>query len=558
MTPNWPEYISRRLHILPARLRPDNEAMLFNLSATLVFLFALFVRALRANYGLPYIYYWDEPNLASTALQILKTGDYNPHFFWYGSLMIYVYLASDVLQYLYLVGQPDTARSHLAYLTDILINKDTGWYWTISHPSFYFVNRLINVSLGTGTVVLTYHLAHSVLCNRWFGLIAAIFLASTAVHVEFSALTTPDVPVAFFTTATVLFSLLFLDEGKIVPLAIALVSCGLAAATKYNSAIVIIVPATAIAVRRFAHGEAGLWRQIGLLIGVPPMIFVLVMPYAFFDMNHFLTEVGANIRIYKVIGWPGATSRPGISHVIFQLATFYHNIGMVEAIVTIIGFYGLLVRKTLMFTMIYPLVFFIFMTDMKVNFHRNFIQIYPFIALLFADGCMELLRLFTNLSSLTDRKRAIVAIFAGFVLVVVGVNSVATLQGAIAAHSQPDPRSELIDVINNMPEVSSLIVASDLRIHEEDLRRLTKPFAIKPVSELDACVPPGKIVALIIPANPISVTGAPESQVLAQSYRTLLEQLDSGAILARVGTNAFKVDGPGAPALIIAKVKVCS
>ena len=43
------------------------------------------VRFLGIGFGLPYLHHWDEPQAASTALRILKTGDYNPHnFHWAG------------------------------------------------------------------------------------------------------------------------------------------------------------------------------------------------------------------------------------------------------------------------------------------------------------------------------------------------------------------------------------------------------------------------------------------------------------------------------------------
>ena len=42
---------------------------------------AFYLRFLRTGFGLPYLYLWDEPQTSSAALKMLKTGDYNPHFF---------------------------------------------------------------------------------------------------------------------------------------------------------------------------------------------------------------------------------------------------------------------------------------------------------------------------------------------------------------------------------------------------------------------------------------------------------------------------------------------
>src|SRR6476620_1559765 len=56
----------------------------------LLILAAAFVlRGMQAWFGMPYLHYWDEPQTAYTALNIIKSGDPNPHFFRYGSLLIY-------------------------------------------------------------------------------------------------------------------------------------------------------------------------------------------------------------------------------------------------------------------------------------------------------------------------------------------------------------------------------------------------------------------------------------------------------------------------------------
>ena len=52
----------------------------------LKFNYAFAVRFLGINYGLPYLHHWDEPQIASTAITMLKTGDYNPHDFIYPAL----------------------------------------------------------------------------------------------------------------------------------------------------------------------------------------------------------------------------------------------------------------------------------------------------------------------------------------------------------------------------------------------------------------------------------------------------------------------------------------
>ena len=120
----------------------------------LIIFFAFILRYFQLNVGLPYLYFWDEPLTASNALQMIKTGDYNPLFFKYGSLMIYLNLLIDQLYCIYL-----SLTGDLASVENIRIGADTGWHWTISHPNFYFWNRFLTATMGTATVLITYFIS---------------------------------------------------------------------------------------------------------------------------------------------------------------------------------------------------------------------------------------------------------------------------------------------------------------------------------------------------------------------------------------------------------------
>ena len=68
-----------------------------------IILLAISLRVWGIDYGLPYLYFPDEPNKVVVAQNIFKTGDLNPHYFLKPSLFIYL----NVLGYVpyYLVGK---------------------------------------------------------------------------------------------------------------------------------------------------------------------------------------------------------------------------------------------------------------------------------------------------------------------------------------------------------------------------------------------------------------------------------------------------------------------
>ena len=117
---------------------------------------AFALRGMQAWFGMPYLHYWDEPQTASTALNIIKSGDLNPHFFHYGSLLIYACVLADFVYYFFAHDLSLSSSLHLDSISDVVTNADTNWPWTISHPQFYVADRFLIVLFGVGTVAVTY------------------------------------------------------------------------------------------------------------------------------------------------------------------------------------------------------------------------------------------------------------------------------------------------------------------------------------------------------------------------------------------------------------------
>jgi 4-amino-4-deoxy-L-arabinose transferase-like glycosyltransferase len=360
----------------------------FWLIFVVIFAFAYLIRASRADWGLPYLYYWDEPQTASTALRILKTGNFNPWFFNYGTLPIYINYFVDVFHYLYLMGQPPTAVAFLTSFADIKTVGDTKWIWTISHPSFYYWNRFTTVIFGTASVWLTFLIARNVFANKWVGLIAALFIASIIPHAQFSALITPDIPMGFFVLATTYFCLRFIDgrQTKYFALALACVGCGFA--TKYNSILAVLMPALSLVVLYLQERKKFEPKWLIMLPVVPTISFFICMPYAYIDPASFLSGMGFELRHYKILGHGEFTVGAGIRHIRFQAAEILNNIGIIGAAGVVLGLFASIKNPKLLFISIFPLAYFFYMTTTIINFHRNFLVLYPFIAVGYAGAVL--------------------------------------------------------------------------------------------------------------------------------------------------------------------------
>ncbi len=443
----------------------------------LVILFAFILRYFQLNVGLPYLYFWDEPLTASNALQMIKTGDYNPHFFKYGSLMIYLNLLIDQLYRIYLTGD-------LASVANIRIEADTGWHWTISHPSFYFWNRFLTATMGTATVFITYLISRSI-CNRWTGIISAFFLSILPIHIVHSGFVTMDAPVALFVSFVALFSILFIAEKEIIYFILSLICVGFATATKYNSGLVILLPIASLIWMSYRDGiprQKFYWLALAVPC-LPAVTFFLSMPYAILDFPNFIKDVLHQINYYKTTGHPGATINLGWDYFAFQMREFYQNIGLIGTILFAIGLAGTISRPALLLILLFPVSYLVFMSGMTVNFHRNFIQVYPFIAIFtgvaFYNLQAALKRFYPNLK----KPIPIICLAAALVLLPRAYDA---YQTGRVLHNTRDTRSTVIDTLNAMEDVQEVVFARELRVHEQDLDRLKYDYAIQPIEIMSA------------------------------------------------------------------------
>lgn len=521
------------------------EKLFFLLSLIFILALSFLVRAYRANWGLPYLYYWDEPQTASNALQMLKTGSLNPHFFGYGTLMIYIHYVVDVFHYLYLMGQPEGLKPFLSNLGEIQTSWNTGWHWTISHPSFYYLNRIVNVVFGTGTVYLTYLITKKIFDNQWAGLIAALFLATANQHVEFSALITPDVPAVFFMLCTVYFSLEFLNTAKTKTLVIALFFTGCAIGVKYNGAIAIVLPITAVIIQYIYNKKSFSIYWIPMLIGIPILTFFLVMPYAFIDLSGFLIALGGEIRHYKVHGHGGNTSEPGLRHIQYQLIAIREYVGTFALAIMFIGVLSIFKKPKLLFVLTLPVIYFLYMTQMRVNFHRNFLIIYPFLGVLFGSATWlinETVIFFISRFS-NNSLKPIVHIIPALMAILVFTSGIQTIKDSLYYKNAKDSRSLIVDMLNEVNNTKKVYVASELRFHIDDLKKL-KGHEIKELSVLFSCPSAVSDGLVIIPSGIKSMYNSDDDRHKINLLESKLKNINKSKILTQTGikNNAIFLD----------------
>jgi hypothetical protein len=197
------------------------------LALFLIVLGGFALRLWGVTYGLPLLLHPDEPTFVRMAMHF-GTGDLNPH--WFGNPgNVFMYFLFFCYGVIYVAGRVLGVFSDMAAFVE---------YYRF-HPSiFYLTGRVTEVILGTASICLAYKIAARVK-NSAAGLIAALFLATSPLHVEHSKYVRIDIMSTFFVLMAVLYSLRLLESKQRRHYLAAGAWAGLALAAKYPAGAVI-------------------------------------------------------------------------------------------------------------------------------------------------------------------------------------------------------------------------------------------------------------------------------------------------------------------------------
>ena len=95
------------------------------------------------------------------------------------------------------------------------------------------IGRMISLVYSIASIVLIYFLSKEIF-NKKTGMIAALFLSLSGLHVLLSSVSRPDSTSIFWLYATFYFSLLFIRRERLIWLILAIISSGFTASMKMN------------------------------------------------------------------------------------------------------------------------------------------------------------------------------------------------------------------------------------------------------------------------------------------------------------------------------------
>jgi Dolichyl-phosphate-mannose-protein mannosyltransferase len=208
----------------------------------------------------------DEEFVVGKAVEMLRSGDLDPHFFHYPSLLMY-------------------ADAALLGMVEPVVSKSFD-------PRL--LGRLLSVVLGVGTVAVVGALGARLFSPR-AGLAAAAFLAAAYQHVRESHFATTDVAFVFFVSLSIWFLVDGRGKQSRIWLRLAAVSAGLAMSAKYPG-VLALVPLTVVV----ATLEGASWREraweLAFALCLALAVFAATSPYFFLDPEGARTSLAQLFR----------------------------------------------------------------------------------------------------------------------------------------------------------------------------------------------------------------------------------------------------------------------
>ena len=385
-----------------------NQEKHFSLSNKIIFFFILVsgfaLRVWGISFGLPDIFHPDEQKIVSGALGF-GTGDLNPHFFRYPTFYFYI-------QFL-IYGSYFVIGSLFGLFSS---SFDFAYQFYNDPTNIYLIGRLGTASFGTATIAVVYFIGRRFF-NAATGLMAAAFTAFSFLLIQDSHFITTDIPATFLIMICAYFSMVYIDGGNKRHIFYAGLFCGLAASTKYNGGLALIILLAAIFVKSKSITGKGKAKTTALLFASVSILaligFIAGSPFIILDFKTFLKDIFFEINHTQTGHFGFSQNQSGFW---FHIETSLAN-GTGWAL-TILGCFSLLFwlfkpkEKGWILTL-FPLIYFLVIGCSSTMFQRYAIPIVPFMSLFAGYSLTTIGKKITK----KRRRRAAFLFFISFLLI---------------------------------------------------------------------------------------------------------------------------------------------
>jgi hypothetical protein len=363
MTEAQPRFLNGDMKILFKTSRPG---------LYLILLFATALRLWHVNFGLPSLNDPDEPLFLMKALDMLRGGTLNPEWFGHPATTLFYALAA-------LFG----AIASVGIAVGVWASPNDFAAAVFANPGLLILpGRLLMVVSGVVCVYLTYCIGRRA-ANTQVGLMAAALLAVSPLHVELSQIIRTDVPATAFMLLSTFFAVRVAQGGGMRDIIWSGIAFGLACATKWPAALVIVGVECAIIFR--AGPILQRLRQLFIAPMVGIITLILISPYLILDYEIVLRDLGGEARPFHL----GATGAGWANNLLWYIAhPLFGFLGVAGLVLATIGLAASIVqsRKTASALFAPPVIFLLAISVQSLIWERWAVPLLPYAALATAFG----------------------------------------------------------------------------------------------------------------------------------------------------------------------------
>jgi len=328
--------------------------------------------------GLPYFYNEDEAHHFNRVVNMVKRGDYNPHYFLKPSLHFYLRMPVVATSFL-----NEVREGRARVLSDVVTSDPHGiggYALASSHPGMVKANRIFSAALMVGVLGVALFIISLWSESAWLPLIGAClaWLLSPALLTEASVIGV-DSPMTFFAGICLLGSLLYVLNGHRGALITSVIGAGATLGSKYNALPIAFLPLVALLARRPINFSPSV---LFFVVCGPWVVFIFSSPYLVSELPLFLNHVAYELWHYGIAGHEGHDGEPGLSQILFYLRWWGKSgVGIVAALIAATGAISSLIKNPrfgIVF-LFFPVLYLWLMSMQRANFERNMLVLFPWV-----------------------------------------------------------------------------------------------------------------------------------------------------------------------------------
>ncbi len=444
----------------------------------LVLLGAIGVRLFGIHHGLPYGYQVDEQYVVMAPMSF-GTGDLNPgRFDSPGTTLLYLLFVEYGLFY---VG---------GWILQVFETPMDFAELFLTNPTvFYLLARLTSVAFGTGTVYLVYRLGRDMYSAR-VGIVAAAFYAFSRLPIGIDHFAFYDTPLVFLCALAMVNYHNIMSRGRTRDYIFGGLVMGVAMATKYNGAALIIPLCVAHLIRSCDEGKrfhlAFFDKRVIMSWFMVPVGFIAGCPFSVLDYSTFIEDLmwqfdrvnSGSFGMDVDYAWPH-----------YILTSLPYSIGVGLTVCSILGLFLALFkhRRSDFLIVSFTLCYFAYVGSWKVAVDKYLLPIMPFLALLAALFAVALVS-----RTVKSESKSNWALLAVALCLIAGPLARAVHNGYLL--SQKDTRTQAKEWIEeNVPAGTAIAVDGG----NFDLAKFSPPLEDSPESvarklaQIEKELPPG-------------------------------------------------------------------